>query len=38
MLKFDAVGISKVKWMDEQDFWSDEYCIIKRNQSVGLQE
>ncbi|HCF9438090.1 TPA: hypothetical protein NI641_006403, partial [Pseudomonas aeruginosa] len=33
-LKLDIVGISEVRWQDEQDFWSGEYRIIN-TKSVG---
>lgn len=40
-MKLDIVGISEVRWQEEQDFWSGDYRIIntkanKRNAGVGL--
>ena len=40
-LKLDVVGISEVRWQDEQDFWSGDYRIIntksnRGNAGVGL--
>jgi len=27
-LDADIIGMSKIKWIDEGDFWSDSYRII----------
>ncbi|XP_068081777.1 craniofacial development protein 2-like [Anabrus simplex] len=40
-LKLDIVGISEVRWQEEQDFWSGDYRIIntksnRGNAGVGL--
>ena len=36
-LKLDVVGISEIRWQDEQDFWSGNYRLIstKANKGIG---
>ena len=33
-MELDIVGISEVRWQDEQDFWSGDYRVIN-TKSVG---
>ena len=37
-LNLDIVGISEVRWQEEQDFWSGEYRVINTKSNRGVQE
>ena len=37
-LKMDIVGISEVKWKEDNDFWSGGYRVINTGKENGVTE